>query len=172
MLKLIIILDFFYVVNEWLLERDHCAVTLVASTALMIAGSLTGIGFLYHVRAGTARVLVLHGFWYCVGAGALVMWVLGQCGCWCLSGERQRLWLGWGLACRAFLAPPGRPRALCMARRPAHDCWIGCAQSIYLCNECSLLRCTPCCAVLHAIRLVLPQHLVCHIGPPFLPHLW
>ena len=36
-------------VNEWLLERDQCAWALVASSALLICGAFTGIGFLYHV---------------------------------------------------------------------------------------------------------------------------
>ena len=50
-MQLVIILEFVYVVNEWLLEREKCAFTLVAATLLMIAGSFVGIGFLYHVRA-------------------------------------------------------------------------------------------------------------------------
>lgn len=63
--QLIILLEFIYVVNEWLLERDQCAWALVASTALLVCGSFVGIGFLYHVspavwhwqdRTSTARV--------------------------------------------------------------------------------------------------------------------
>lgn len=50
--QLIILLEFIYVVNEWLLERDQCAWALVASTALLICGSFVGIGFLYHVSPG------------------------------------------------------------------------------------------------------------------------
>ncbi|PRW59950.1 putative serine incorporator [Chlorella sorokiniana] len=50
-LQLIILLDFIYVVNEWLLERDQCAWALVASTALLICGAFVGIGFLYHYWA-------------------------------------------------------------------------------------------------------------------------
>jgi hypothetical protein len=43
-------LDFIYQVNEWLLERDHCAVALVALTSLLIIGTCVGMGFLYKVR--------------------------------------------------------------------------------------------------------------------------
>lgn len=50
-LQLVIILEFVYVVNEWLLEREKCAFTLVVATLLMIAGSFVGIGFLYHYYA-------------------------------------------------------------------------------------------------------------------------
>ncbi len=48
-MQLIILLEFIYVCNEWLLNRDQCAWALVASTALLICGAFTGIGFLYHV---------------------------------------------------------------------------------------------------------------------------
>ena len=43
-----IILDFIYVVNAWLVERRSCAFPLVAVTLLLICGSFVGIGFLFH----------------------------------------------------------------------------------------------------------------------------
>ncbi len=49
--QLIILLDLVYSVNEWLLERERCAFTLVSATVLLICGSLVGIGFLYNVRS-------------------------------------------------------------------------------------------------------------------------
>ena len=48
-LQLVILLDFIYAVNEWLLDRDHCAFVLVAASALLIIGSFVGLGFLYKV---------------------------------------------------------------------------------------------------------------------------
>lgn len=50
-LQLVIILDFIYSVNEWLVERERCAFTLVSATVLLICGSLVGIGFLYNFYA-------------------------------------------------------------------------------------------------------------------------
>ncbi|PSC71077.1 putative serine incorporator [Micractinium conductrix] len=47
-LQLVIILDFIYVVNAWLVERRSCAFPLVAVTLLLICGSFVGIGFLFH----------------------------------------------------------------------------------------------------------------------------
>jgi serine incorporator 1/3 len=48
-LQLIILLEFVYAINEWLLERDDAfaRVMLVASTLLLIVGSIVGLGFLY-----------------------------------------------------------------------------------------------------------------------------
>ena len=48
--QLVILLDFVYSANEWLLERDQCAFVLIAGSGLMIVGSLVGIGFLFKVR--------------------------------------------------------------------------------------------------------------------------
>lgn len=50
-LQLIIVLDFVYMVNEWLLEREKCAFTLIASSFLFIVASFVGIGFLYYYYA-------------------------------------------------------------------------------------------------------------------------
>lgn len=47
--QLLILLEFFYSVNEWLVERDQCAWALVAGSAFLIVGAFVGIGFLYHV---------------------------------------------------------------------------------------------------------------------------
>lgn len=49
-LQLIVLLDFIYQVNEWLLERDNCAPVLVGVTGVLIAGTLVGMGFLYKVN--------------------------------------------------------------------------------------------------------------------------
>ena len=49
-LQLVILLDFVYIVNEYLLERDRCAFVLVVLTALLISGTIVGMGFLYKVR--------------------------------------------------------------------------------------------------------------------------
>lgn len=52
-LQLIILLEFFYWINEWLLERESraCAVVLAGGSFLMIAGSFVGIGFMYNYYA-------------------------------------------------------------------------------------------------------------------------
>ncbi len=50
LLQLIILLDSVYKLNEYLLERDQCAFTLIALTVVMIAGTFVGMGFLYKVR--------------------------------------------------------------------------------------------------------------------------
>jgi hypothetical protein len=51
-LQLLILVEFVYVANEWLLKQEGrwAAATLVAGSALMIAGAFVGVGFLYHVR--------------------------------------------------------------------------------------------------------------------------
>lgn len=46
--QLIILLDFFYWLNEWLLEHEWNAL-VVASTVVLIVGSFVGCGFLYKV---------------------------------------------------------------------------------------------------------------------------
>lgn len=53
-LQLILLLDFFYRVNEWLLERRSCNAVTVTLTAICIVGSFVGIGFLYKVRGSNA----------------------------------------------------------------------------------------------------------------------
>lgn len=46
--QLVILLDFIYIVNEWLLDREwHWA--MIIATALLICGSIVGTGFLYKV---------------------------------------------------------------------------------------------------------------------------
>lgn len=50
LLQLVILLDSVYKLNEYLLERDQCAFTLIALTVVMIAGTIVGMGFLYKVR--------------------------------------------------------------------------------------------------------------------------
>lgn len=49
LLQLIIILDSVYKVNEYLLDREQCAFTLIALTVVMISGTIVGMGFLYKV---------------------------------------------------------------------------------------------------------------------------
>jgi Serine incorporator (Serinc) len=50
LLQLIILLDSVYKLNEYLLEREQCAFTLIALTVVMIVGTIVGMGFLYKVR--------------------------------------------------------------------------------------------------------------------------
>lgn len=54
--QLIILLEFVYVVNEYLLDRDDnlARTALVSLSFLLIVGSLVGIGFLYHFWAPNA----------------------------------------------------------------------------------------------------------------------
>lgn len=73
LLQLVILLDFIYQINEYLLERDHCAIALVALTALLIAGTCVGMGFLYKVRAGgRAALRRRHFFRFLVSHGPLL----------------------------------------------------------------------------------------------------
>jgi serine incorporator 1/3 len=55
-IQLVILLEFIYGMNEYLLERDdRCsAFTLVAASATLIAGSIVGMGFLYKYWAPQA----------------------------------------------------------------------------------------------------------------------
>lgn len=48
-MQLIVLLDFVYFVNEWLLERDHCQVALIGLTGALLVGTFVGAGFLYKV---------------------------------------------------------------------------------------------------------------------------
>lgn len=48
-LQLILLLDFFYQINQWLLEREQCNFVVIGLTAFFIVGSFVGIGFLYKV---------------------------------------------------------------------------------------------------------------------------
>eukprot|EP00887_Chlorella_sp_A99_P006525 scaffold3.g6525.t1 len=45
--SLIILLDFVYDANDWLLGRPRCAFALVAGSALLIVGSFVGAGFMF-----------------------------------------------------------------------------------------------------------------------------
>ena len=54
--QLIILLDFVYFANEWLLARDQCAFVLIGGSALLGVGSVVGLGFLFYVRRLTATV--------------------------------------------------------------------------------------------------------------------
>jgi len=46
-MQLVILLDFIYNINEYLLERDRAAPILIGLTFILIAGSIVGMGFLY-----------------------------------------------------------------------------------------------------------------------------
>lgn len=60
LLQLIILLEFIYSINEYLLERDNCAFVLITVTGMLIAGSLVGMGFLYKVfNASIIPVLLI-----------------------------------------------------------------------------------------------------------------
>lgn len=51
--QLLILLDFIYALNEWLLSRDDALgnALLIGGSVVLMAGSLVGTGFLYHVYA-------------------------------------------------------------------------------------------------------------------------
>ena len=61
--QLLILLDFIYAVNEWLVERRGAAhAALVAGSALLILGSFVAIGFMYHFYAPYASCSTNIGF--------------------------------------------------------------------------------------------------------------
>jgi hypothetical protein len=47
LLQLVILLDSVYKLNEYLIEREQCAFTLISLTLVLIAGTVVGMGFLY-----------------------------------------------------------------------------------------------------------------------------
>ncbi|GAB4821842.1 hypothetical protein N2152v2_008888 [Parachlorella kessleri] len=49
--QLVLLLDFIYRINEWLLERERCSCVIVGLTGLLIVGSFVGSGFLYKYYA-------------------------------------------------------------------------------------------------------------------------
>lgn len=54
LVQLIILLDFVYDANDWLLGRPRCAFALVAGSALLIVGSFVGAGFMFKFYAPSA----------------------------------------------------------------------------------------------------------------------
>lgn len=78
--QLVILLEFIYAVNEWLVTRDGwCSWVLVGSTILFIVGSFVGLGFLYHFYAPEASCSL--NIWFCTRCvlwGEARNWGLGM----------------------------------------------------------------------------------------------